>query len=397
MKTRKQKLKSRCVIIAVSTTGLTGWQKRNGVFRYISEGKPWNVKLASTTDELKSLWESRAQVDGLIASMPDLNPDLYGFADADIPIVLFNINLPRTSHIFSRPRGVVFLHQDSGLIGETAANHLLSTGAFRSFAFLAPPTRAPWADQREKAFAANIRKCGFPCVRITADPDPSGAVETLLPMPRPIGLFAASDRIALSAFAIAESSGLKIPADLSIIGVDNDESICESTSPGLSSIAVSPDRFGYAAAKLLEELIARPERPSRNVTLKGMPSVVERGSTPGTKTHGHIVEKAIAYIKYCAKDKIGPDDVAAHLNISRRLLDLRFSQVGHGTVLAAIRSHKLHAVREMLRDSSRTIDSISQACGFGSPNHLMKAFKREFGMTMREYRKAARSNRAGTC
>ena len=384
-------LKSRNVLIAISTTGLTGWQKRNGVFRYIGEGRPWNVRLAATTDELKSFWENRSKIDGLIVSMPDINPDLYGFADADIPIVLFNINLAHTSHIFSRPRGVVFLHQDSGLIGEAAANHLLASGIFKSFAFLAPPNPAPWSEQREKTFSLNIRKCGFPCTSLALDSSSSDLTQTLLSLQRPIGLFAASDKIALAAFSIAETAGLKVPEELSIIGVDNDESICESTSPALSSIAVVPDRFGYMAAKLLDELISHPGRLSRSVTLKGMPSVVERGSTPGTRPYGHLVEKAIAYIKYHATDKIGPNDVATHLKISRRLLDLRFSQMGQGTVLSAIRSHRLQAVGRMLLETSHTVDRISQACGYGSPNHLMKVFKHEFGMTMREWRNQNRA------
>lgn len=367
--------------------GLTGWQKRNGVFRYIGEGRPWNVKLATTTAELGSLCEDNARIDGMIVSMPDIGPDICGFADTDIPTVLFDINLPRTSSVFSRPKGVVFLHHDSGLIGETAANHLLSTGAFRSFAFLSPPNPAPWAEEREKTFSANLGKCGFGYAKVTAGSDPSDAARTLLSLPRPIGLFAASDRTALAAFAIASAAGMDIPDELSILGVDNDESICESTSPSLSSIAVAPDNFGYMAAKLLDELISRPERPSRNVTVKGMPSIVERGSTPGAKPYGHLVEKAIAYIKRHATDGIGPDDVAMHLHISRRLLDLRFSQTGRGTVLSAINGHKLQAVERMLLNTSHTIDRISQECGYGSPNHLMKIFKERHGMSMREWRR----------
>ena len=79
------------------------------------------------------------------------------------------------------------------------------------------------------------------------------------------------------------------------------------------------------------------------------------------------------------------------MKISRRLLDLRFSQMGQGTVLSAIRSHRLQAVGRMLLETSHTVDRISQACGYGSPNHLMKVFKHEFGMTMREWRNQNRT------
>ena len=389
--TKKRELISRNVLVAVSTMGLTGWQKRNGVFRYIGEGRPWNIRLASTTAELKLYCDSEAQIDGMIVSMPDIDPDICGFADMDIPIILFDINLPRTSSIFSRSRDIVFLHHDSGLIGETAANHLLSTGVFKSFAFLSPPDPVPWAEEREKTFSSSIEKCGFICTKLKANSDPTEAAQTLLSMLRPIGLFAASDRIALTAFAIAKTAGLKVPEELSILGVDNDESICESTSPSLSSIAVAPDTFGYMAAKLLDELISHPDRPPRNVTVKGKPSVAERGSTLGTQPYGHLIEKALAYISRHATEGIGPDDVAMHLHISRRLLDLRFSQAGQGSVLSAISSCRFQAVERMLQETSCTIDQISQKCGYGSPNHLMKMFKRKFGMSMREYRNQNRA------
>ena len=74
--TKKRELISRNVLVAVSTMGLTGWQKRNGVFRYIGEGRPWNIRLASTTAELKLYCDSEAQIDGMIVSMPDIaTPD----------------------------------------------------------------------------------------------------------------------------------------------------------------------------------------------------------------------------------------------------------------------------------------------------------------------------------
>ena len=145
------------------------------------------------------------------------------------------------------------------------------------------------------------------------------------------------------------------------------------------------------AAKLLDELISHPDRPPRNVTVKGQPSVAERGSTLGTQPYGHLIEKALAYISRHATEGIGPDDVAMHLHISRRLLDLRFSQAGQGSVLSAISSCRFQAVERMLQETSCTIDQISQKCGYGSPNHLMKMFKRKFGMSMREYRNQNRA------
>ena len=86
---------------------------------------------------------------------------------------------------------------------------------------------------------------------------------------------------------------------------------------------------------------------------------------------------------------IRPDDVARHLGISRRLLDLRFRAITGKTVLEAIQEEQLNRVRDLLRTTSLTITEISNRCNFRSENHLKRLFKSAFGTTMRDYRKAA--------
>lgn len=385
MRANLQTPRIRTVLIAIFTTGMTGWQKRSGVFRYIGEGRPWNVQIATTTDELRTKWSSRGSFDGLLVSAPNLDADLCGFAKTDIPTVLFNLNLPKTSPIFARKTGVVFLHHDSSSIGALAAKHLLSTGLMRSFAFLAPDESVPWADQRESSFAAALANCGFAHTRLTVTRDPEASARTLRSLPKPIGLFAASDTIALHAISLGRTARLRIPDELAILGVDNDESICESTTPVLSSIATTPETLGYEAARLLDQLMQRANRPTRDVTIKCRLDVVTRESTPSGSPHGHLVEKALAFIESHATDGIGPNDVASHLGISRRLLDLRFAEVQGISVLSAIQDRRLDCVQKALLEATSTIQEISFKCGYGSPNHLKKVFKQRFGISMREW------------
>ncbi|MBQ6926246.1 MAG: substrate-binding domain-containing protein [Kiritimatiellae bacterium] len=383
---RRKSHRPRSVLVAIFTSGITGWKKRIGVFRYIGEGRPWNVRMAVNLQELQAAWGNRGDLDGILVNAPGVDPTICGFADMAIPMVLFNHNLPSSSPVFSRRNGVFFLHQDSSSIGMTAAQHLLSIGIYRSFVFLAPEAPTSWSEQRERAFSSVLQKKGFSCTRLTASQGHLESSAILSSLPRPIGLFAASDRTALHAFAIARMAKLRIPDELSIIGVDNDESICESSTPLLSSIATEPETFGYTAARLLDQLMEHPDRPSKDVVLRCKLNVVTRRSTPEGSPHGHLVTKALAYISSHAIDGIGPNDVAQHLGISRRLLDLRFSQIQHGSVLAAIQEQRLARVKEHLLHSSMTIEQITQACGFGSLNHLKKLFKGRFGMSMRQWR-----------
>ena len=375
----------RTILVAINMFGLTGWQKRNGVFRYIGEGKHWNVLFALSDAELKAAWRSRDKIDGVIMNMPNVDPSLCGFAETDIPTVLFNLDLAPSSPVFARKTGVVFLHHDSATIGEMAAQHLLSAGTFRSFVFLAPTGRPLWSEQRGKAFSAVLKRCGHSCMRLDASQEIAEAVQTLRGLEKPIGMFAASDKTALQAFALARAAALRVPDELAILGVDNDESICESTKPALSSISTDPESLGYAAAQLLDGIMARPRCRARSVNLRCKLRVVARGTTPGISPYGRLVEKAVSYIEAYATDGIGPNDVAKHLGISRRLLDLRFSQILHRSVLSLIQDCRLKIVTRKLAARTSTIERVTEECGYASPNHLKKLFKRRFGMSMRQW------------
>lgn len=386
MNTQNKVPRTKTVLIALFTVGMTGWQKRSGVFRYIGEGKPWNIQLATSVEELKSAWNKRDELDGMLVSAPNLDADLCGFAKTDIPTVVFNLNIPASSPIFSRKSGVIFLHHDSSTIGTVAAQHLLSSGVIKSFVFLSPSEAAPWSNQREAAFADTLSKCGYSYMRLTATQDHAETLGILKSLPKPIGLFAASDRTALHAIALGRECGLRMPHDLAILGVDNDESICESTTPSLSSIATAPEALGYAAAQLLDQLMAKPSKPVKDVTLKCKLTVASRESTFGSAPHGPLVAKASSYIEAHATDGIGPNDVAKHLGISRRLLDLRFAQVQHRTVLSAIQDAKLRSVQKQLMSTTASLEEITRICGYGSPNHLKKIFKERFGMSMSQWK-----------
>ena len=56
--------------------------------------------------------------------------------------------------------------------------------------------------------------------------------------------------------AACRSLGILVPEDVAVIGVDNDELICELTSPPLSSIEQGARTIGYQAAALLDRLMA---------------------------------------------------------------------------------------------------------------------------------------------
>ena len=94
------------------------------------------------------------------------------------------------------------------------------------------------------------------------------------------------------------------------------------------------------------------------------------------------------YISENATKGIDPGDVARHLGISRTLLDLRFRETGNASVGRLILEHRLNALAALVAKSRYPLLKAISQCGFGSVNHAKAVFKKCFGMTMRDWRKA---------
>ena len=110
--------------------------------------------------------------------------------------------------------------------------------------------------------------------------------------------------------------------------------------------------------------------------------IVERESTAPASPAGLMVRKAETFIRDHADGKLRVADVARHLGISRRLLDLRFREITGRTVLATIQAVQLERVRHLLRTTQLSIAEIGRLVNFRSENHLKRLFRATYGMTM---------------
>ena len=191
---------------------------------------------------------------------------------------------------------------------------------------------------------------------------------------------------ATDVIAAAKEAGISVPKKLAVLGIDNDPYICDGTSPRVSSIEPDFHAEGVAAAKLLDTMIkSRAPKEAQNLFF-GIKRVVIRESTPRLPSAEYIIARAKEFIDRHATDGITPADVAAHLNISRPLMDLRFRETQKTTVGRLITETKLSEVARKLRETKLSLSAIQDMCGFGNANALKNLFKRRFGMSMREYR-----------
>ena len=271
---------------------------------------------------------------------------------------------------------------DSAAVGSLAAESLLTLDLPR-YAFVPCKPRRDWSEIRGKAFIAAVSKANKCALEFHG----SDLKAWLLSLTKPCGIFAANDQMAQNVVATALAAGLRIPEDLSVLGVDNDEIYCEGTIPGISSIATDMDAAGYSLGRLLANTIKKP-RPTSSIQLYGPSKIILRGSTRLLSHQVPKVAEAIDFIRrHACSSAIGISDVIKMMGCSRREATQRFKFATGHTILNEIHEVRIGSMREMLETGDMKISAIVGCCGYMSEAFAKKLFRRHTGMTMYAYRK----------
>ena len=198
---------------------------------------------------------------------------------------------------------------------------------------------------------------------------------------------AAFDERAIEILSVCNEAKIQVPRQVAVIGVDNDELLCDFSDPPLSSVLPDHVREGaLAAAELNRMLRARKPTPATTVLCREK-RIIRRESTAPVAPITHLVDEALRYIHRNATIALRVDDVVRHLGVSRRLADLRFKESGELSLARAISDVRLDEVAKRLKESDAPIGKIASACSFENLQHLANAFRRRFGMSMSDYRR----------
>ena len=387
---------------------------------------------------------------GFIVEGSDLPPNLPLRLQGGAPVVFFNG--PRA------PRDTRFARL---LIDETA----VARTAFRELSASLPPAcaivgywkgRRNWSDDRAAAFRTAATEAGLPCHGFDfldprmadASGEPARLATWLTSLPRHCAVFAVNDETAAVVAEAARAARLNIPRDLTLLGVDNDTSLCDSSHPTLSSIQMDFESAGYLAARMLAARMtgraklgmtgralhemkgaafaandgvpslapkAHPslggatatlhcgeaapslppsaasslQRPDGNdrVVAIGPLLVVHRESTMGAGRREPRILDAVELIRREACDGLTVGALAARFPGSRRLFELRFREAMGCSALDEIQRVRMQKVFTLLASTDTPIGAIADFCGFRSDRALRKLFLAREGMSMAAWRR----------
>ena len=377
------------VALFLATNEKAGRDKLQGILRYMRLHTPWNFHLIENRIGEQRLGDLRewGATGVIVARMPE---SIGSIARTGLPTVvidspaLYADRLPHAS----------FVTCDSDAVGRAGAEHLLRQG-FKSFAYVADAGQWDWSVSRGVAFCARIRQEGDNCAvydGLTARErsdwsfDQAHLKRWLLALPKPTALFATRDGRARQVLETCQLAGLNVPGDIAILGVDNEEILCENTAPTLSSIQPDFEAGGYQAAHLLEQLMRRTLRKPQTLCY-GVKQIVVRESSRLAHAVDHRFLRGLEFIRLNACAGIGVPDIAHHMGVSRRMAELLFRKhVGH-SILDEIQQTRLARLKTFLLETALPIGQISEQCGYQTEMHAKRMFKQQAGLTMRQFRK----------
>lgn len=374
------------VALIIETSVVYGRRILSGISRYLRSHHRWSVFLEE--HELGTrppAWLSQEDWDGIL-SRPTDHELAALFRKMNVPVVDMND-----------------LHDDLGLpwvgsdhfgIGRLGAAHLLERG-YRHFAF-AGFSQELWSVRRRDGFKDLLKAKGFPVFVYESpwrgsnsprwDQDIQKIEEWLATLPQPLALMACNDVRGLHVLDACARLGVLVPEQAAVVGVDNDEILCELCNPPLSSVEPDPERIGYAAAELLDRLMAEHSRQTERSTIAAV-RVMARRSTEALAIEDRIIATAMRFIRENACLGCTVSDVLRQVHVSRSVLERRFRELLSRSPQMEIRAVQLSRVKQLLVETDFPLEHIAELSGFEHPEYLSVMFKRTCQLTPGQYRK----------
>lgn len=360
-----------------------------GIAKYSKEHGPWIFcrmpLFQRETIGMEGIleWALEWGADGIIGQLYN-DPAVEKFVEAGIPVIAQDFK-----ERFRDIPNITGAHKEAGEMG---AEYFLRKG-FKNFAFYGFKDIV-WSRERAEGFEERISKAGYKVnyfehamARSTEIwyYKPSSLSQWLKSLPKPIALMACDDNQGQHITEACRHSQIRIPEEVAVLGVDNDEMICEFSDPPLSSIGQDAEKGGYDAAKLLEHMIKHGTSNYYDIVVKPT-QVVTRHSTDIYATNDDYIAASLKYIHQNIDKNLQVDDVVKQVPLSRRALEKRFQYITGLPIYKYIFNLRIEKLTQKLRETDMTVFEIALDMGLTDSKNIARQFRQVKGCTPIEYR-----------
>ncbi len=291
---------------------------------------------------------------------------------------------------------IPYIYTDNAAIGRLGAQHLLGCGVPTLAFYGYPPSQTSgWSDERAEAFQDTVEAAGRPCHTFTGRHGNARRWESLQQelmawldsLPKPVGLMACNDLRARHVLEACQRLGLAVPGDVAVLGVDNDQLICELTRPSLSSIDQSARRIGYESAALLERMMTArrgESSASGDVPTKVVVppiGVVARVSTDTLASDDDVVVAMLQALRASPWQKPRAASIAAAHGLSPATLEHRFQAAVGRSIHAEFVRQRMQQLRRLVVETDLPLKTVAVQAGFPSLQYMTTFVRRHTGTT----------------
>lgn len=356
-----------------------------GMVRYSKENGPWlfyripsDSRQGKSREELVVEWAKKWKADAIIGRWDEKQSDLL--QKLRIPVVLQN-NVSR-SDVYSNLTGD---YEGTGRI----AAHYFRRKLFTNYAFFGVKD-VIWSEERAKGFreevlAANCRYFSYEETPLVGD-NRKKVTDWLKSLPSRTALFCCDDAHALFVTETCRMAGIRIPEDIAVLGVDDDDLFCEISDPPISSIQLEVEHGGYMTCKHLHQMILEKKSKPFNVSI-GALGVKERSSTSAYNISDPQVLKIVKHIDVSYNKDLQIEDILNLVPMSRRSVEMRFKKATGMTMYQYLLSVRVEHLAYLLSTTSRPYVDLAYEVGFRDFGNVSRTFRKFKGCTPVEYRR----------
>lgn len=332
-------------------------------------------------------WAKKWQADAIIAQLTDVNIELLN--DLNIPIIVQNYR--------DRNKAVSNLTGDYFNTGVMAAKFFLNRG-YRNFAFYGFKG-AIWSRERADGYSHEIEKQGYKLAILendNKDREEWSYNHTVLgnwlqSLPKPVALFACDDHFALQISETCNVYNINVPDDIAILGVDNDDLLCNISDPPLSSIVLDVENGGYNAGKLLHQLITKEITEPFNIVVN--PLIIERRkSTEKYAVSDKNIRIILNYIEKNYANHLSVEELVKQVPLSRRVLEKKFKEETGESLYQYIQNYRIDQFTRFLITTDYSLFEAALQSGFENYKNVSRIFRKYKALSPAEYRKRYKCN-----
>ena len=283
-------------------------------------------------------------------------------------------------------------HDES--IAQLAVQHLQERG-FRNFAFCGED-RFAWSRYRSDGMKRILARLGYACytfgehaTRQTTSrraPDEEQQLTAWVrSLPKPVGILCCYDIRGRQLIEICAQNQIAVPEQVAVLGVDNDDLVCNLAETPLSSIIPNAHGAGYLAASLLARMLAGEKVEGKAHLLEPL-GIETRQSTDSLAIDDQELIRAARFIREHACSGIKVEDILREVPLTRRVLESRFKRYFGHSPHDAIQRVRLRRAEELLKETDLPLTVIADRAGFIHAEYFSVVFKKHKGIAPSQYR-----------